>query len=463
MGLTMRERQAIIRELAPKFQQTDSKKERSQILDQCVSITGYTRAYAGYALRLCGKQLVRMIGGRRVIFVPGHGRSPGASRKRTAQYASPLLLEALTFFWALSDGLCGKRLVAFIGQTLVALERDGALPWLDKDPGLRVQLLRISSATIDRLLAQTKARMQLKGRSTTRPGTLLKYHIPVRTFSDWNENEPGFCEADLVAHDGGSPCGDFIQSLNLVDIATSWTEPIAVQNKAQCHVFAGLQQVRQRLPFALLGLDSDNGGEFINHQLVRYCDAEKISFTRSRPYRKNDNCFVEQKNYSIIRRTVAYYRYDTAEQLQLLNELYDALRLYVNFFQPVMKLTEKIRTGSHLTRHYDSPRTPYQRILEHPKVGQEVKVALQHQYAQLHLVELKRVLNRLQARLFDSAIGRKLPIVRPIYPPENHAWRRSNIAMGCRKAPLPLSPTLSGTSTKDIPANIQTQQLDSNR
>jgi hypothetical protein len=454
MELSMRERQSIIRELSTRFQKTTSKKERGQILDQCVSITGYSRSYAAYAMRLCGKELVRMIDGRRVVFVPGHGRSPGALRKRKAQYSSPLLLEVLTFFWSLSDGLCGKRLVAFIAQTFSALERDAALPWLKKDASLREKLLRISAATIDRLLAKTKARMQLKGRSTTRPGTLLKYHIPVRTFSDWNENQPGFCEVDLVAHDGGAACGDYIQSLNLVDIASGWTEPIAVQNKAQCHVFGGLKQIRQRLPFALLGLDSDNGSEFINQELVRYCDSEKITFTRSRPYRKNDNCFVEQKNYSIVRRTVAYYRYDTPEQLQLLNEIYSALRLYTNFFQPVMKLTEKIRTGSHLTRHYDFPKTPYQRLLEHPKLTEEVKAALQGQYAQLHLVELKR---------FASAIDKKLPVVRPGYPPENHALRRCNTAMGCRRAPRLFSQNPPGISTVGASTNIQPQQLDSNK
>ncbi|HTK81431.1 MAG TPA: transposase family protein [Bacteroidota bacterium] len=431
----MRERQAIIRELAPKFRQAKSKKERSQIVDQCVSITGYTRWYATYALRLCGKEITRIIDGQRVVFIPGHARSPGSPRKRKSQYNSPALLEALKYFWALSDGLCGKRLVAFIAQTFSALKRDGELPWLEKDPALGSQLLRISAATLDRLLATTKAKVQLKGRSTTRPGTLLKYHIPVRTHSDWNEHQPGFCEADLVAHDGGSAYGDFIQSLNLVDIATCWTEPIAVQNKAQCHVFAALQQVRQRLPFKLLGLDSDNGSEFINHQLVRYCDTEKISFTRSRPYRKNDNCFVEQKNYSIIRRTVAYYRYDSPEQLALLNEFYLSLRLYVNFFQPVMKLTEKIRTGSHLTRRYDVPKTPYHRLLDHSSVEDSIKDALTQQYHLLHLVELKRTINGLQARLFSSAIDRKPPRIPAGFPNEQHRLRRSNNIVIARPNP----------------------------
>jgi hypothetical protein len=222
-----------------------------------------------------------------------------------------------------------------------------------------------------------------------------------------------------------------------------------------------LQQVRQRLPFALLGLDSDNGGEFINHQLVRYCESEKINFTRSRPYRKNDNCFVEQKNYSIVRRTLAYYRYDTPEQLSLINELYDALRLYINFFQPVMKLSEKTRKGSHVTRRYDFPKTPYQRLLEHPKVSEEVKVALQQQYGQLHLVELKRLINRLQSKLFASAINQKLPVNWPPFPSEDHAWRKTNSTIERRRAshlPAPIAlPAIDPSN------NPQTQQLDLNK
>jgi hypothetical protein len=399
----MRERHSIVRELAPRFQQA-TKKERSRILNQCVEVTGYTRCYAAYVLRLCGKQQVRTIGGQRVIFVPGHARSAGAQRTRRSIYQHPALMAALKLMWTLSDGLCGKRLVVFIRETLPILERQKSITIADEES--RKALLRISPATVDRLLAPTKSRIFLKGRSTTRPGTLLKYHIPVRTYADWNDQRPGFCEIDLVAHDGGSGFGEFIQSLNVTDIATCWTEPRPVKNKAQRHVFEALKDIRSALPFPLLGIDSDNGSEFINNELLRYCDGEKITFTRSRPYRKNDNCFVEQKNYSVVRRTVAYYRYDTPEQLELLHQLYGLLRLYINFFQPVMKLKEKIRQGSHLTRRYEIPQTPYRRVLEHPSITDEVKQALHTQYEQLQLVQLKREINNLQARLFHSALDR---------------------------------------------------------
>lgn len=422
MGLAMRERHAVVRELAPRFQEA-SKKERSHILDDVVELTRYRRCYAAFILRNCGKKQLRTVAGRRIVFIPGHARSNGTQRHRQRKYGSPEFLHALKRLWALADGLCGKRLVVFIRETLPALLRQGSLRLAD--PTLKDRLLMISPATADRLLATTKARLRLKGRSTTRPGTLLKYHIPIRTFADWNDQRPGFCEVDLVAHDGGSAWGDYIQTLNLTDVASGWTEPQAVKNKAQCHVFDGLQQIRARLPFPLLGIDSDNGGEFINDELRRYCEAERITFTRSRPYRKNDNCFIEQKNYSIVRRTVGYCRYDTASQLTLLNELYLTLRLYNNFFLPVMRLKEKVRSGSKVTRRYDTPQTPYHRLLAHPQLDSKAKSALLNQYEQLNIVQLKSQLDILQAQLFQSAIEAGPPpqALPKYHPPEGHPLR----------------------------------------
>lgn len=423
MGLTMHERHAVIRELSSRFQQA-SKKERGRILNDFVQLTGYTRCYAAFVLRNCGRKQVRTVAGQRVIFIPGHARPAGSKRQRRGLYRSKRFLEALRRFWALSDGLCGKRLTVFIREVLPLVERQGTL--VLADPTVREQLLHVSPATADRLLAKTKRQSSLKGRSTTRPGTLLKHHIAVRTFADWNDVQPGFCEADLVAHDGGSAIGDYCHSLNLTDVATAWNETIAVQNKAQSHVFKGLEILRTRLPFPLLGLDCDNGSEFINVHLLRYCETEHITFTRSRPYKKNDNCYVEQKNYSIVRRTVAYYRYDTPTQLALLNALYRTLRLYTNFFQPVMKLKEKVRTGSKLTRRYDHPQTPYARLLAHPCIAQAIKDQLTAQYNTLNVVALKRELNRLQQALFRSAIAAPPPPALPRIPPypgPEHPWR----------------------------------------
>jgi hypothetical protein len=452
MGLTMRDRHAIVRELAPRFRRA-TKSERSQILNHFVELTGYTRCYAAFVLRTCGREQVRVIGTRRVVFVPGHARKLGTPRHRRRGYGTKAFLDALKRLWALSDGLCGKRLVVFIREVVPHLERQGALQVADEN--IRAQLLSISAATMDRLLAKTKHETLSKTRSTTRPGTLLKHHIPVRTFADWDDVRPGFCEADLVAHDGGSAFGEYCCSLNLTDVASAWTETIAVQNKAQIHVFAALKELRREMPFSLLGLDSDNGSEFINLQLVRYCQAEHITFTRSRPYRKNDNCYIEQKNYSIVRRTVAYYRYSTPAQLELLNAIYRLLRLYANFFLPVMKLQHKTRSGSRVSRRYDTPQTPYKRLLAHPLLSQEVKDSLTSDYNTLNVVALKRELSRLQQALFRSAIAQGPP-PRPkiTFPPPDHPWRKTFPTRNNRDLLLALARPTTQNASVDLVQNI---------
>lgn len=453
MGLTMHNRHAVVRELAPRFRKA-SKTQRSQILNEFVELTGYTRCYAAFVLRTCGKRQLRMIGHKRITFIPGYARERGTPRVRRSGYGGEAFVNALKRLWALSDGLCGKRLVIFIREIVPHLERQGALQVADER--VRNQLVSVSAATADRLLAKTKRETRLKGRTITRPGTLLKHHIAIRTFADWNDVQPGFCEVDLVAHDGGSAFGDYCHSLNLTDVATAWTESIAVQNKAQVYVFKGLEEIRAQVPFPLLGLDSDNGSEFINSHLVRYCEAEHITFTRSRPYKKNDNCYVEQKNYSIVRRTVAYYRYDTPAQMHLLNAIYRILRLYTNFFQPVMKLQEKVRSGSKVSRRYDTPQTPYKRILMHPQIPREIKNTLTAQYNSLNVLALKRELNHLQQELFRSAIAAGPPPLPPAtvpYPGPHHPWRKSFPTRTNRVVILAESPPPDQTSTLDILEN----------
>jgi len=423
MGLTVKERYAIIRELAPRYQRA-GKGERSKILDEFVRLTGLVRSYASHVLKHYGTRKTVVVDGRRVVVVVGGASTARRHRKRPRRY-DQAVLDPLKVLWAFSNGLCGKRLVVFIRQTLPILERWGEL---SLDEPVRSKLLTISPGTCDRLLASTKAHSRLKGRSGTKPGTLLKHHIPIRTFADWNESEPGFVEVDLVAHDGGIAYGDYAQTLDLTDIATTWTETRAVKNKAQCHVFHALEDIRRSLPFPLKGIDSDNGGEFINNHLHRYCEAEHITFTRSRPYRKNDNCFVEQKNYSIVRTTVGYYRYDGPLQLELLQRLYQLLRLYTNFFQPSMKLREKIRSGSKVTRRYDPPMTPYQRVLAHPAVSATSRRQLSALYETLNPAELMRSLTHLQQQLFDSARHAPKVSIPPGYPAEQHLWRQSFFA-----------------------------------
>jgi len=315
--------------------------------------------------------------------------------------------EALKKIWYIMDCICGKRLAPVLREVVRRLERFREIR-LPED--VRQKLYRISAASIDRLLAKERRRHQIKGRGNTKPGTLLKHQIPIRTFSDWNEQKPGFVEIDLVGHDGGDNHGEFAQTLDVTDICTTWTETEAVRNKAQKWVFDALKDIRQRIPFPLLGIDSDSGGEFINDQLFRYCqEEEEITFTRSRPYRKNDSCFVEQKNYSIVRRAVGYLRYDTEEELFTLNELYRRLRLYTNFFQPTMKLIEKTRIGSKVIKKYDKPLTPYRRVLACADASEKNKQALRKLYAKLNPAQLKRQITRLQQRLYTLNTQKQLP------------------------------------------------------
>jgi hypothetical protein len=225
--------------------------------------------------------------------------------------------------------------------------------------------------------------------------------------ADWSEDRPGFCEVDLVDHSGGLIIRgrQHAWTLCLTDVKTGWTECVAVRNKAQVHVFAAIRRARERLPFPLLGIDSDSGSEFINNHLYRYCLREKITFTRGRAGRRNDNAYVEQKNWSVVRRAVGYWRYDSPGQLELLDRLYVRLHLYVNFFLPVVKLQEKIRFGSKVKRIYDDPQTPYARVLANPSVSQEDKTELQEAYGYLNLIELRRGIDDLQVQLL-WAVGR---------------------------------------------------------
>jgi hypothetical protein len=434
MGLTVNERYAIIRELAPRYQ-TARKRERSTILDEFVRLTGLVRPYASYVLKNYGVHKSVVVKGQRIVVVVGKRTATTLHRKRPRRYDNAVV-EALERLWAFSNGLCGKRLAVFIRQTVPILERYGELTLHD---AVRANVLAISPATIDRLLAPAKARSRLKGRSGTKPGTLLKHHIPIRTFAEWDDAVPGFVEIDLVAHDGGIAYGDYAQTLDVTDIATGWTETRAVRNKAQCHVFAALQDVRSSLPFPLLGIDSDNGSEFINNELWRYCEQQHITFTRSRPYRKNDNCFVEQKNYSVVRTTVGYYRYDQAEQLELLGRLYQHLRLFTNFFQPSMKLREKTRVGSKVARRYDQPVTPYHRVINHPAISDDSKDQLTALYGRLNPAHLVRSLAHLQHELFESALhAPKLMSVPHGYPAEDHPWRHQTLRARSKPAPSPV-------------------------
>jgi len=389
MRLTMKERKAFTKGLAGKYRRA-SKKDKGQILDGFVEATGYNRSYASWVLRNHGRRIEVQPG----VVVEGDARYR-VRRPRERVYG-PNVVKALKKVWIVLDYISSKRLVAALPEVVPRLVAFGELK-ISKE--VEEKLTRISAATIDRVLKEDRARYALKRRGATKPGTLLKYQIPIRTFSDWEDAEPGFLEMDLVSHGGGWTQGDYCHTLDVTDVVTGWTEQKAVLNKAQVWVFEALELIGRGLPFPVRGLDSDNGSEFINHHLVQYCQEHNIAFTRSRPYRKNDTCFVEQKNWSVVRRFVGYGRYKGDRACQRLNELYELLRDYNNFFLPSMKLKEKIRDGARVLRRYDLAKTPYQRVLESPGVSKAAKNRLRKRYKNLNPADLHRRIQRVQKHL----------------------------------------------------------------
>jgi len=285
-------------------------------------------------------------------------------------------------------------------ELVTALERHSEI---QLSPQTRDLLLAMSPATADRLLHRERPRYKRRGLGTTKPGTLLKQAIPVRTFADWNDLQPGFVEVDLVAHCNDSTGGEYLHSLVLVDVVTAWTECVALPNRGQKAVSAAIHLARQRLPLPMLGLDSDNGSEFINANLLRYCQQEHITFTRSRPYKKNDQAYVEQKNWTVVRQTVGYDRYEGPRALAQMEALYQVLCPYVNFFQPVMKLISKERVGSRVRKKYDVARTPFRRVLDVSEATDETKVRLLHQYVSLNPAAMQRNIHSLQEQLWRLA------------------------------------------------------------
>jgi hypothetical protein len=347
-------------------------------LDEFTSATGYHRKYAIRALKNQDqKRSIKKKTGRKAIY-------RGA------------VISALTQIWEIYGRICSKRLQPFLPEAIKVLER---CQEIELSAATKQLLLEISSATIDRCLASERVKSP-HGLSTTKPGTLLKQAIAIRTFTPWDEEQPGFMEIDLVAHCGNTTEGQYLITLTCTDICTGWTDVTALLHRSQQAVCEAIDALRKRLPFALLGIDSDNGSEFINDLLYRYCLNEKITFTRSRPYKKNDQAHVEQKNWSVVRHTVGYDRWETQEEFVLLQSIYDDLRLYINFFQPVFKLIGKDKIANKTILRYDTPKTPYQRILERKDIPLQAKAHLTNAYLQLNPAFLRRQIDHKIAKLW---------------------------------------------------------------
>lgn len=375
--MSRKSRDELLAAIYPQYLEAN-RAERKALRNSFVLATGYGRKYA---IRLLER------GPKRVT----------QPKTKSSKYNSEVR-QALIALWKVGNQICSKPLIPFLPTLIVTMEKAGHLTLSAQ---VKEKLLQISPATADRLLKEEK-RKQVKGKSTTRPGTLLKKHIPIRTFSDWDELRPGFFEADLVAHCGGNISGQFLHTLTMTDIATGWTELQSLQRKGAAEVLNALVCVKSVLPFPMLGFDTDNGCEFINEDVFRFCGKHKINFTRSRAYRKNDQAHVEEKNGSIVRRIVGYDRFEGNESFHILYRLYRLVRLYTNFFQPSMKLTSKFREGARVQRKYDVALTPCQRVLQSKFVSKELKQKLLSQFEQQDPLYLLKEIERLQAELFAS-------------------------------------------------------------
>ena len=271
-------------------------------------------------------------------------------------------------------------------------------------------LLKIAPATIDRRLKADRGKLDPKGRSHTKPGTLLKDSIPMRTWAEWDDAVPGFVEIDLVGHEGGNSKGEFCFTLTITDISTGWTETRSVKNKAQKWVFAAIKEATAAFPFPIVGIDSDNGSEFINWELLRWCEQEQLTFTRSRSGNKNDGAHVEQKNWHVVRQTVGYHRYDTAAELELLNRIWALQGQLTNHFGPQQKLVQKIRTGAKITKKYDLPATPYERVLtDEGTVRKVVKAKLKRENKPLNPAAIQRQVQALCSELLTLTTAKQGP------------------------------------------------------
>lgn len=350
-----------------------TKKEKTRVLNEYTKNTRHNRKY-----------VIAMLNADDVW------ANSGARKPRPKRYG-PEINAPLVKLWGVFDFPCGQRLKPCITEELERLRAFGEIIISDK---VAEQLKQMSSATIDRRLKVPRQAERRRRFSTTRPGSLLKKKIPIR-LTDWDTQKIGFLEVDLVAHCGSSARGDFLNTASLTEIATGWWEGEAVMGKGQRNVLVALKAMRLRTPFPWRGLDSDNGGEFINYPLSDYCHDEKIIFTRSRENKKNDNAYVEQKNWTHVRKILGYFRYDTSMEQAIINSLYrNELRLYKNFFQPVMKLAEKVRIGAKRHRKYEPAKTPFKRLIESDQTNEATKTELKAVYQKLNPAALKRAIEK---------------------------------------------------------------------
>ena len=383
--MSRRSRWEYFRAVHGRYQRAGAKAKEA-MLDEFCSNTGYNRKYA-----------IRLMNG------PAPEKLPPMRRRRGASYGGKLI-GLLSAVWEAAGYPWSVRLKAVLPLWL---------PWIRKrfhpDAGTEAKLLKISAASMDRHLKSKKQRIRKRLYGRTRPGSLLKHQIPIKTDS-WDVKEAGFLEIDLVSHSGNCGDGEFIHSLNMTDVHTGWVETRAVLGKGQAGIVAAIEQMRQSLPFPLRGIDSDNGSEFINYHLQKYCRRLKIQFTRGRPYKKDDNAHIEQKNWTHVRKIFGYLRFDSMAVLEKMNDLYEAdLRVYQNLFQPSTKLLRKTRVGSRLRRVYAPPKTPLERVGECGQADRAKLDQLYQTFKEQDPFELSRNIDRKLENIFRLANARWSP------------------------------------------------------
>ncbi|MGH9668908.1 MAG: hypothetical protein ACRD3A_02195 [Terriglobales bacterium] len=405
--MARRSKREYVRSIHHRYQQA-ARAEKRAILDEFTQVCGYHRKYGIWLLNRP---------------LPA-GARPRRVTRRAPTY-SEAVIRIVAQVWEAAGYLCAQRLKAALPQWL---------PWVRRrmplTAALEQQLLAISPRQIDRRLRDRKRGLKRRLYGTTRPGSLLKHMIPIKT-DHWDVTRPGYLEIDLVSHSGASAAGEFLHTLDCVDIHTGWVERQAVRGKGQHGIVQALATIERQLPFALRGLDSDNGSEFINDHLWAFCRrpvGQAIQFTRSRPYKKDDNAHIEQKNWTHVRKLVGWDRYDSPEALQALNALYADLRIFQNLFQPSMKLLTKVRKGSRLIRRYDTPRTPFQRVQVCPEADPRQVVALQQVLRATDPFTLSTRIDHHLERLWPLANRAtrtpRATLPRPPQPRAATPWRR---------------------------------------